>query len=153
MTNAYRLAALAIACFSIPALAGPPDVQISELRVDQPGADNDEYFELFGQPEEFLDGLTYIVLGDGAGGSGVIECIVELDGQTLGLDGLFVAATPWETPICCSRQAGSLLSPTRLTLRTATMSLTCWCSGSLEQWTTIWTPTMTACLMSCPGPK
>ena len=72
---------------------GPPDVQINELRIDQPGSDNDEYFELKGQVGASLDGVTYLVIGDGpAGGSGVIEAVIDLTGNAVGPMGLFVAA-------------------------------------------------------------
>jgi predicted extracellular nuclease len=69
-----------------------PDVKISEIRIDQPGADNDEYFELAGAPGASLDGLTYLVIGDGVGGSGVIENVTDLSGHTIGGSGFFVAA-------------------------------------------------------------
>jgi plastocyanin len=69
----------------------PDDLAITEIRIDQSGADNDEYFELKG-PEGFdLDGLTYLVIGDGSGGSGVIESIVALQG-VIGSSGTFVVA-------------------------------------------------------------
>lgn len=69
-----------------------PSAQISEIRIDQPGNDNDEYFELAGAPGTALDGLTYLVIGDGTGGSGVIEAVVGLGGQSLDAGGFFVAA-------------------------------------------------------------
>lgn len=65
---------------------------INEIRIDQPSADDDEYFELFGTPGESLDSLTYIVLGDGAGGSGVIESVTSLAGLSLNSSGYFLAA-------------------------------------------------------------
>ncbi len=67
-------------------------VKINEVRIDQPGTDNDEYFELIGPAGTPLDGLTYIVIGDGTGGSGVIEAVVDLTGSVIPADGLFVAA-------------------------------------------------------------
>jgi len=66
--------------------------ELSEIRVDQPGPDNDEYFEIQGPPGFPLDGLTLITIGDGAGGSGVIEAVVGLNGQVLDPSGFFVAA-------------------------------------------------------------
>lgn len=81
--------AYAVAFLSSTALAVP---SINEIRIDQPSADDDEYFELAGAANESLDGLTYIVIGDGAGGSGVIEAIVDLAGQTIPADGFFLAA-------------------------------------------------------------
>lgn len=69
---------------------GPPF--ISEVRIDQSGGDDDEYFELIGAPNSSLDGVFYIVIGDGSGGSGTIEHITDLTGSSLGADGRFVAA-------------------------------------------------------------
>jgi predicted extracellular nuclease len=65
---------------------------INEIRIDQPGDDNDEYFELSGDPDANLTGLTYLVIGDATAGSGVIESVTDLDGESLGDLGLFVAA-------------------------------------------------------------
>ncbi|WP_305986079.1 5'-nucleotidase C-terminal domain-containing protein [Roseibium sp. MMSF_3544] len=70
----------------------PSEIVINEIRIDQPDADNDEYFELFGTPGASLDGLTYLVIGDGTGGSGVVEAVIDLSGQTLDENGYFVAA-------------------------------------------------------------
>ena len=66
-------------------------VQINEIRIDQPSADDDEYFELAGKPGLMLDGLTYIVIGDGTGGSGVIESVTPLSGS-IPASGYFVVA-------------------------------------------------------------
>ncbi|MGE4632887.1 MAG: hypothetical protein AAEJ47_07610, partial [Planctomycetota bacterium] len=60
----------------------PPRPTINEVRIDNPGSDTDEYFELAGLPQD-LTGLTYIVIGDGAGGSGTIESVSDLSGQTM----------------------------------------------------------------------
>lgn len=73
-------------------MAQTSDVSINELRIDQPGTDNDEYFELSGTADASLDGLTYVVIGDGAGGSGVVEAVVDLTGLTLDSNGFLVAA-------------------------------------------------------------
>jgi uncharacterized repeat protein (TIGR01451 family) len=67
-------------------------VQISEIRTDQPSTDNDEYFELAGTAGTSLNDLTYLVIGDGTGGSGVIEEVTALTGQTMPGSGFFVAA-------------------------------------------------------------
>ncbi len=74
-----------------PALA---QIEISEIRIDQPSNDDDEYFELRGAPGTSLDGLTYVVIGDGTGGSGVIDTggVIDLTGQVLDVNGFFVAA-------------------------------------------------------------
>ena len=69
-----------------------PPVLINEIRVDQPGIDNDEYFELHGSFGTSLDDLTYLVVGDGTGGSGVIEAVIHLDGKVISGDGFFLVA-------------------------------------------------------------
>ncbi len=71
---------------------GQISVSISEIRIDQPGGDNDEYFELAGDAGDALDGLSYLVIGDGTGGSGVIEAVVDLTGSAVPGGGFFVAA-------------------------------------------------------------
>ncbi|MFZ4722691.1 MAG: hypothetical protein ACOYMI_06030 [Phycisphaerales bacterium] len=65
-------------------------VQINEIRIDQIGTDNDEYVELAGAPGTSLNDLTYIVLGDGSAGSGVVECIISLAGKTIPASGVFL---------------------------------------------------------------
>ena len=67
-------------------------IAINEIRIDQPSDDTDEYFELAGDPGTSLDGLTYLVLGDGSGGSGEVEAAIDLTGQSLDSDGFFLAA-------------------------------------------------------------
>ena len=71
----------------------PQDLIINELRITQPGKDLDEYFELMGALGQQLDGVRYIVIGDGApaAGSGVIEEIVRLDRLFVPFDRLFLA--------------------------------------------------------------
>jgi hypothetical protein len=69
-----------------------PEVNIHEIRIDQPGGDDDEYFELSGTPGASLAGLTYLVIGDGSGGSGVVENVTDLSGQGISTSGYFVAA-------------------------------------------------------------
>jgi len=68
-------------------------VIINEVRTDHTGTDVDEYFELVGAGGTILDGLTYLVIGDGTGASGVIENVTPLAGSTMPADGFFVAAT------------------------------------------------------------
>lgn len=85
-------AALLVGLIPTTTLAVGEGTTINEIRIDQPGTDNDEYFELIGDSEASLDGLTYIVIGDGTGGSGVIEAVVSLDGESLDSKGFFVAA-------------------------------------------------------------
>jgi predicted extracellular nuclease len=73
-------------------VAADSHISISEIRIDQPSTDNDEFFELAGAAGAPLDGLTYLVIGDGTGGSGVLEAIVDLTGQAVPASGFFVAA-------------------------------------------------------------
>jgi predicted extracellular nuclease len=73
-------------------MAAGDGVTLNEIRVDQTGTDNDEYFELSGPAGQSLDGYTYLVIGDGTGGSGVIEVVVSLDGQTIAADGFFLVS-------------------------------------------------------------
>lgn len=82
----------------IPAFAGA--VVINEIRIDQPSGDNDEYFELAGDNGESLDGLTYVVIGDGTGGSGVVETAADLTGSVIPADGHFLAAESTWTGTC-----------------------------------------------------
>ena len=94
MLSQIRRAATALS-FAILFLASGPlfaQVSISEIRIDQPGTDNDEYFELAGTAGTDLSALTYLVIGDGAGGSGTIEAVVDLTGSTVPGGGFFVAA-------------------------------------------------------------
>ncbi|MHC4093324.1 MAG: hypothetical protein ACYSVY_24150, partial [Planctomycetota bacterium] len=73
------------------------DLAINEIRIDQPGNDDDEYFELNGDPGLSLLGLTYLVIGDGTGGSGTIEAVVDLTGSAIPVDGYFLAAEDNDT--------------------------------------------------------
>ena len=74
----------------------PGNVRINEIRIDQPGTDNDEYFEIKGPPSLSLNGLTYLVIGDGSAGSpsGVIESVTSLNGHSIPADGYFLTVEP-----------------------------------------------------------
>lgn len=61
---------------------------INELRIDQAGVDDDEYVELIGDAGTSLDGYSYIVIGDGTGGLGVLETVIDLTGLVIADDGL-----------------------------------------------------------------
>ncbi len=82
------------AATTVSMIVTPPDnLRINEIRIEQPGADNDEYFELKGDPNTSLNGLAYIVIGDGTDGdSGVVEDVISLSGTSVGADGLYLAA-------------------------------------------------------------
>lgn len=69
-----------------------PGVKINEIRIDMPGTDTNEYIELTGPPGTSLNGLTLFIIGDGTGGSGVIERAINLAGQTIPADGYFLIA-------------------------------------------------------------
>ncbi len=69
-------------------------VLINEIRIDEPGTDTNEYIELRGTPGFSLDGLSYIVIGDGSSGSGVVEHVTDLTGQAINAAGYFVIAEP-----------------------------------------------------------
>ena len=72
-------------------------VQLQEVRTDQPGADNDEYAELRGDGNLMLNGLWYLVIGDdGSGGSGTIENATDLTGLSL-IDGTLLIAEDEDT--------------------------------------------------------
>ena len=74
---------LAVALAAMPVGA----VVINEIRVDQTGTDTDEYFELSGTPGQSLTGLHYIVIGDDATGTGVIESVLSLGAFVIQPDG------------------------------------------------------------------
>ncbi len=71
-------------------------LEITEIRIDQSGADNDEYFEISGTPGTALTGLHYVVLGDGSatttGISGAIEAVVDLGAMVIPADGIMLVA-------------------------------------------------------------
>ena len=68
------------------------EVWINEIRVDDDGTDDEEFFELAGTPGDDLSALTYLVIGDSpADGSGVIETVVPLSGS-IPSDGYYLAA-------------------------------------------------------------
>lgn len=72
---------------------GDNDLFINEIRIDQSGADNDEYFELMGEPGTDLTGITYLVIGGtGSDPGGKVEAVIPLDGYTIGASGLFWVA-------------------------------------------------------------
>lgn len=73
---------------------------INEIRIDNDGVDTDEYFELAGNPGESLDGYSYIVIGDGVGGSGVLESITDLTGQLIQADGFLAVHKELTVGVC-----------------------------------------------------
>jgi plastocyanin len=72
-------------------------VQLQEIRIDQPGADDDEYAELRGDGNLMLNGLWYLVIGDStSGGSGVVENATDLTGLSL-INGTLLLAEDADT--------------------------------------------------------
>ncbi len=69
----------------------PEGLRISEIRIDQSGSDVDEYFELQGPVGTNLAGISYIVIGDGSGGAGSVEAVIELSG-VIGDSGYYLVA-------------------------------------------------------------
>ena len=70
-----------------------PAISISEIRVDQPGLDLDEYIEIKGPAGTSLDGVSVLVVGDGAGGCGSLEVAVPLGGMAIGGNGVSLVNT------------------------------------------------------------
>ena len=75
-------------------------VSINEIRIDNVGGDTDEYFELAGLPGTSLDGYTYIVIGDGVGGTGTIENVTDLTGQVIQADGFLAVHKAGTVGVC-----------------------------------------------------
>jgi hypothetical protein len=95
MSTSFRIQLACLAWLLIGASAvhrSAAQVFISEIRIDQPGADVDEYVEINGPPGFDLHSLTYLVIGDGAGGSGVVEMEHELAGMVIPSDGFALIA-------------------------------------------------------------
>ncbi len=83
-------------------LASPASAQVvfNEIRMDQPGADVDEFIELRGTAGADVGGLTLLILGDGTPetGSGVVEWKYTFPaGTVLGSNGYLVLHGPGMT--------------------------------------------------------
>ncbi|MHC4990077.1 MAG: hypothetical protein ACYTGC_03765 [Planctomycetota bacterium] len=72
-------------------------ILLNEIRIDDPTAD--EYLELVGPASASLDDLTLIIIGDRPTPprDGIIEEVIDLSGETLGPDGLFLIAADGDT--------------------------------------------------------
>ena len=72
---------------------GTAQFTLNEVRLDQSGADNDEFVEILGPALTSLANLSFIVLGDsGAAVSGVVEEIIDLGAYSTDSNGLFTMA-------------------------------------------------------------
>ena len=94
MTGVVILPALLAAIASADA-----PLRLNEIRVEQPGAETDEYIELSGAAGESLTGVSIIVIGDDnfappGSQNGVIEAVINLDGFTVGASGIFLVGEP-----------------------------------------------------------
>ncbi len=70
----------------------PEAPTLNEIRVDQLGADNDEFVEITGTTQS-LDGFSILAIGDdAAGSSGVIESVTDLAGGVIDGSHFFVVA-------------------------------------------------------------
>lgn len=87
----HRACALAILSLFFSATVCQAAV-INEIRIDQPGADTNEYFELYGAAGESLDNLSYLVIGDQSRNQGYIESVIDLTGYRIAADGFFLVA-------------------------------------------------------------
>lgn len=90
MVTRYRffLSLVALCCWASLTMGQT----INEVRIDQTGTDNDEYFELIGTPGASLDNVYYVVIGDGAGGSGTVESVTDLTGNLINGAGFFTVS-------------------------------------------------------------
>jgi hypothetical protein len=84
-TKSFLTALGLLASLSVGASA---QVIINELRIDDAGADDNEYFELLGAPSTPLTGLTYLVIGDSP--TGKIEEIEDLSAFSTNASGFFL---------------------------------------------------------------
>jgi plastocyanin len=76
----------------------PPFIQLQEIRIDQSGADVDEYFEIRGDQSMDLHAVWYLVIGDSTSdGSGVIECAIDLSGMAIPANGSLLVAEDDDT--------------------------------------------------------
>lgn len=92
-----RVTILVVAFLAVQVAVAAAQIRINEIRIDQTGTDVDEYFELTGPALSPLTDLTYLVIGDGTAGCGVVECVVPLDAWQIQSDGLLAvcrSATP-----------------------------------------------------------
>lgn len=78
-------------CLSTLAVAQITEVRINELDPDQPGADTQEFIELFGAPNLPLDGLVLVFF---SGFDDLAYDVYDLTGQTTDDGGFFVLGNP-----------------------------------------------------------
>lgn len=83
-----------VSMFTVALVTSAMAVTINEIRIDQSGSDASEYIELAGTNGESLAGLSIIIIGDGTGTGtgGAVEGIIDLSGNSIQPDGLFLIA-------------------------------------------------------------
>jgi uncharacterized protein len=86
---------------------------INEIRIDHTGSDVNEFIELAGTANESLEGLSIVVIGDGAAalGSGVVERVFSLSGLSIPTDGHFLAAGTTDMPAYTGESVDLDLTP------------------------------------------
>jgi len=97
-----RLALTSVLC--LPAMlaaiaTADAPLRLNEIRLEQPGADNDEYIELAGAPGESLAGVAIVVIGDDDSAlpgqqNGYVEEVIRLDGFSIAASGFFLIGEP-----------------------------------------------------------
>jgi hypothetical protein len=69
--------------------AASGQIRLNEIRIDQTGADTDEYVEFSGPAGASLSGYHLLVIGDGTPGCGTVEVVIDLAAYSIQADGLF----------------------------------------------------------------
>jgi hypothetical protein len=91
-----RFIAAAGSMLAVASMSASAQVQINEIRIDQPSTDTDEYFELCGAPGTDLTGMHYLVIGDGSsattGTCGGFDGAVDLTGMLIPASGILLVA-------------------------------------------------------------
>ena len=88
----------ATSCAAATASCEFVDVRLNEIRSDMAGPDTIEFVEIAGAPGTALDDLTLVVIGDGTGGSGVVERVRSLVGVVMPADGTLLIGNPATNP-------------------------------------------------------
>ena len=86
-----HLLSFLLMCLSTWAVAQITEVRINEVDPDQPAADTQEFIELFGSPNQPLDGLILVFI---TGASDDSYDVYDLAGQTTDESGFFVLGSP-----------------------------------------------------------
>ncbi len=96
--DADCVAQAAITCAASTSSCESGDVRLNEIRADMTGTDTLEFIELSGTPGVALTGLSIVIIGDGTGGSGVVERVRALDGFSIPADGTLLVGNPGVNP-------------------------------------------------------